>query len=90
MALDGVPVWEFNSLQLSAMYLVHSRKKAAEDLKTLALISASSGNAEYALECYLKMQEMLYPEIAAEKNRFAAEAEAKFKKLASKFSPKKD
>jgi hypothetical protein len=72
------------------MFLVHSRKKAAEDLRLLAQIAATSGNGEYALECFMKMQELIYPDKVAEKQDFAAKSEAKFKALTDKFFAKKD
>jgi hypothetical protein len=80
-----VPVWEFNSLQLSALFLVHSRKKAAEELKLLAMISSAAGNSENAINSFLKMQELSNPQQVQEREEFAEKSQSKYEKLASKF-----
>lgn len=81
-----MPVWKFNTLQLHALSVIHFRKKAAEELKTLATISALSGNTQHALDCYFKMVELNDIEREIEKEEFTEDAMATFDRLAEMFN----
>lgn len=66
--------------------MLHSRKKAAEEMKTLALMAATFGNQQQAMDYYLKMTEFNRADKELESEKFTEDSVAKFEKFMSKFN----
>ena len=66
--------------------LLSIRRRKAEELKTLALLAASAGLHQQAMDCYLQMTELNNPEQMKEKEDFVESAQEKFKKWQEHFN----
>lgn len=65
--------------------LLSIRRRKAEELKTLALIAASAGLHEQAMDCYLQMTELNNSERLKDKEDFLETAQDQFKVWQERF-----
>ena len=76
-----MPVWRFNSLQLLALRITHDRRKKAEEMSLLAMLHSNQGNAQEAMDCYLRMTELNRAERLKSKLDFTESSIIKYKRM---------